>query len=414
MRCATAARWPRVARLEQMLLLFVIFIFVLLHVQFFVRNIFFGVDESTFFTFTVRYIFERDIAIASLWFSIICTAAFALGYWAAYGKRQPVKLGDAFAAHKRSPTPLGALAAAGMLQVVAGLYVVVTSRFQYQAIAETLESSGFMFELRVLYLVLLSHLMLNVPLADILQLRRYRSVLYVLGGYIVSTLLLQQRSRLFEVAAITLFTQLMWAGDKVKLKYFAVVGLALLAPNVIVLGRLGWPENFSALVDGLFSFEYTILFNNLLSAAIDAGPQTAGGFTFTPSLGLMLPSPIRALFGIDVQKSEYYGDLADIAQIKNGGFSLLAEMFTNFGWASPLVLLGLGLMIGRFNRSVSRVGRVSVMAAAAPLFYTAFILAFRNDFGVFLKYVLQLLVVAAILHASIGAPVRRKAVHAKA
>jgi len=386
-----------------MLLAFVLLILVLLHIQFFVRHILFGTDEVTYFIFTIRYMFDHNVAVASLQFAVACTGAFALGYLVAHrmgrvGLRgwTPPTAGTGYA------LPLWPLVTAGLLQVVAAFSIVIQSGFTYQLIAEQLEQASFIFELRVVYLLLLSHLLLNVRLRALLTSRRYRAARAITYLYIVTALLMQARSRVFEVAAVLAFAQLMWEGDQLRLKYFSLLGVALIAPNIIVLGRLGWPQDFATLVDGIFSFEYTVLFNNLLSAAIEAGPNVHGAYTFTSSLGLLLPSPIRSLFGIEIVKSDYYSDLAEAADIRNGGFALLAELFTNFGWGAIWVLCALGALVGFLNARALRVGHAVMLTSVAPLLYTAFILAFRNDLGVFIKYAIQLLIIAMTMHLMVN------------
>lgn len=384
-----------------MLLAFVLIILVLLHVEFFVKNIFFGTDEVNFFGFRIRYLFDQDIAIASLAFSVACILAFASCYLLTQRLARDSSTRLPPAGPAIYPLPLWPLIAAGMLQVIAAFAIVIQSGFVYQLIAEQLEQSGFVLELRVIFLLLLSHLLLNVRLRELMTSPRFKRARVVTYLYILASLLLQARSRVFEVAAVLAFTQLMWQGDRFRFRYLAFVGLALIAPNIIVLGRLGWPDDFSTLVDGIFSFEYSVLFNNLLSAAIDAGPNVNEPFTFTASLSLLLPSPIRSLLGITVVKSGYYEDLAQAADIRNGGFSLLAELFTNFGWYALWVMAAMGAVTGYLNVRAKRVGRANMLISMAPLFYTAFILAFRNDLGVFLKYIVQLFVIALIMSSFI-------------
>jgi hypothetical protein len=395
-----------------MLLVFVLLIIVLLHIQFFVRNILFGTDEATFFIFTIRYLFDEDIARASLHFASACAGAFALCYFVAH------HLGR-IGSHRWPPPPRGSgyalpmwpLVASGLLQIMAAGLIIVQSGFAYQRIAEQLEQAGFVLELRVVFLLLLSHLLLNVRLGEVMRSPRFKAARSITYWYIAAALLMQARSRVFEVAAVLAFTQLMWHGDKLRLKYFVFLGLALVAPNIIVLGRLGWPQDFATLIDGVFSFEYTVLLNNLLSAAIDAGPSVGEPYTFASSLGLLLPSPIRSLFGMAVVKSDYYLELAQAANIRNGGFALLAELFTNFGWNATWVLGGMGGLIGFLNARALRVGRATMMTSAAPLLYTAFILAFRNDLGVFIKYAIQLLVIAGLMNLLIRATVPPRREH---
>jgi len=382
-----------------MLLAFIVLILVLLHVQFFVRNILFGTEEVNFFVFTIRYLFNEDVARASLYFSTACTVAFAVCYLLAHrlGRgRAPRPMIDPSG---RTPykLPLWPLISMGLLQVVATFKFVIQAGFDYHVIAEQFEQGAFVLELRVIYLLLLSHLLLNVPLREIRRSPHFKLVRVITYLYILASILMQARSRVFEVGALICFSHLVWHGDKLKVRYFAVLGVALLLPNIIVLARLGWPSDVVTVIDGIFSFEYTVLFNNLLSAAIDAGPNVNQPYTFTPSLGLLLPSPVRTLLGMAIEKSDYYSELAETANIRGGGFSLLAELFTNFGWETVWVLGGVGALLGFLNARAMRVGRASMMTSAAPLIYTAFILAFRNDLGVFIKYSIQLLVIALIM-----------------
>lgn len=382
-----------------MLLAFIIFIIALLHIQFFVRNIIFGTEEVSFFTFTIRYLFERDVVIASLYFACGCAIAFAVGYL--MSKRPRVsKFRSVYAGNlnARYTLPLWPLIFTGILQIVPSIGLMFESGLNYQLIAEVQQKSGFIFELRIVFLLLLSHLMLNIKLSELISRKRYRTARKVVYIYIIIAFLLQARSRVFEVGVVLAFSHLMWDGDKLRLKYFLILVGALILPNIIVLGRLGWPEDLKTAFDGIFSFEYTVLFNNILSAAIVNGPNSGGSFTFTPSMGLLIPSPLRALFGIDIVKSDYYVDLSEVANVGGGGFALLAELYSNFGWFTLLVLFAIGLLIGYMNKRASCVGRVNLVASAAPLLYSAFILAFRNDLGVFIKYGLQLFVVTMIMH----------------
>ena len=376
--------------------MFILLIIVLLHIQFYVRNILFGTDEATFFTFTIRYLFDKDVALNSLYFAVSCAVAFAIGYLMAHRVARPKRI-FALPTQTNYSLPLWPLVSAGLLQIFASFSVAIQTGFVYQRIAEHMEEAGFVFELRVVFLLLLSHLLLNVRLSEVLSDRRYRFARIITYSYIVAALLLQARSRVFEIGAVVAFTHLMWNGDRLRLRFFVAVGAALIVPNIIVLGRLNWPGDISTLINGIFSFEYTVLFNNLLSASINAGPNVNEAYTFTPTLGLLLPSPVRALLDIEVVKSEYYLELSKAANIENGGFSLLGELYTNFGWSAPFVLAAMGGAIGFLNAKAKRVGRVSILISAAPMLYTAFILAFRNDLGVFIKYSVQLIIIALVL-----------------
>jgi hypothetical protein len=385
-----------------MLLFFIFFIFFILHIQFLLRNLLIGTDEGTFFFWTIKYLFDRDVTQLSLLFTILCAIGFAIGYLLLYHKKKIFLVNCPTAVvFKHCSNEIYILNLAGVVQVLFGLMQLWSTGLSYQEMAEAKMDSGFVFELRISYLLLLAHLLLNVPWTQLIKRRELRTVRWVLVAYLIITVLGQARSALFEIAAVVIITQLMWVGDKVKFKYVLFVVGALLVPNLIVLGRLGAIDDLSMLIDGVFSFEYSILFNNMLSAVIDRGVNINSELSFVPSLLLIIPSPIRAIFGLTVDKSGYYADIAAVSGVANGGFSLLAEMYSNFGWYAPLVFGAIGLILGIVFSKAAKVGNVGFVGATAPLLYVAFVLAFRNDFGVFLKYVVQLFLIAFIFHLAL-------------
>jgi hypothetical protein len=381
-----------------MLLFFVLFIFFILHIQFLLRNIFFGLDELTYFQFIIKFGFDREIAIQSLNFTLACALCFAFCYKLFYRKHRRFIVGTSEQVFRVSRIKLLLINGMGLMMIIYMLALIGLSNFDYGAMTLMRESSGFIFELRVIFLLLISHILLNLPWKEALLLKELRAARWIVLTYLICTLIFQARSAVFELVAVVAFTQLMWAGDKVKFKYVVFVFGAMLVPNLIVLGRLGMPDDFGELIDGLFSFEYSILINKFLSAAIYLGSEVNGEASFIPSLMLLIPSPLRDLLGVAVIKSSYYADVSAAADARGGGFSLLAEMFSNFGWYAPLVFGAIGLILGIVFSKAEKVGNVGFVGATAPLLYVAFVLAFRNDFGVFLKYVVQLFLIAFIFH----------------
>lgn len=382
-----------------MLLFFILFIFFILHIQFLLQNILLGLDKLSYFEFTIKYGFDREVAIQSLFFSIACAFGFAVCYKMFYRKRRRVSVdtkGDVNFKFLRGE--LLSLNIIGIILIAYMLIVVELAGFDYNAMTQIREVSGFIFELRMIFLLLLSHILLNLPWRKVFLLRKLKYSRIIVFIYFICTLLFQARSATFEIVAVVAFAYLMWVGDRVKLKYIVIVFVAMLVPNLIVLGRLGVPENIEDLIRGIFSFEYSIIINNFLSAAIVSGINEVNEFTFTSSLLLLIPSPLRDLLGVFVVKSDYYGVIASAAEVSGGGFSLLAEMFSNFGWYAPLVFGAIGILLGRMFSRAARVGNVDLISATAPLLYVAFVLAFRNDFGVFLKYVVQLFLIAFLFN----------------
>lgn len=380
-----------------MLLFFVMFIFFIFHVQFLLKNIFLGVEEARFFDFTISYQFGHDIALQSLVFTLACAGSFAICYRLLYRTRKNMSdnLGDVdLRGCRRELLWLNAMG----LGMVAYIFVLGgLTGFSYGPMTQLREEYGFVFELRMIYLVLLAHLLFNVPWRQFLSRPELKSARAVFGLYFIALLLFQSRSAVFELAVVVIFPLLMWTGDRVKLKYLLLVCGLLLVPNVIVLGRMGIPDDPYELIDGLFSIEYTVLLNKFLGAAIETGYGAKDGLSFLPQLALIIPSPLRSLFGITAVNTDYLSGLSDAAEVYGGGFSLLAQTYTDFGWFSPLVFGLFGLLIGRVNSRAAQVGRVKLVYATAPLLYAMFLLTLRNDLGVFIKYTVQLFAISFLL-----------------
>ena len=104
---------------------------------------------------------------------------------------------------------------------------------------------------------------------------------------------------------------------------------------------------------------------------------------------------------IIINNSEYFSTLTDLSGVNGGGFSLLAQFYTDFGWWTLLVMFILGAFIGRKIGNAGHVGFVSIRNSVGPLIFAAFLLSLRNDFAVFLKYTIQVLIISYFLNACI-------------
>ena len=188
----------------------------------------------------------------------------------------------------------------------------------------------------------------------------------------------------------------MWNKDKIRFKYIVALCFLIFIPNILVMARMGVPDNISELIDGIFTVEYSILLNNYLGSVIfyEIHNET---YSFLPQVWLIFPSWIRLFFDIEVGKIEYFTQVANLAKVSGGGFSLIAQMYSDFQWKAPLVFLVAGLLIGWLNKGAYKVGSVSLFYASAPLVYSMFILSLRNDFGVMFKYMIQIMVLAMVL-----------------
>ena len=380
-----------------MLLFFVLFIFFVFHIQFLLKNIFLGVEDANFFMFVMHYPFDRQIAIQSLWFVLACAGGFWVGYKLVYRSDHRSGLSDKNFDFRKWRNELRVLNFMGIVMIFyIGILGGVTG-FSYGPMTMLRESYGFIFELRMVFLLLLSHLLLNISWREFLKKPELKMSRTILAAYFFGLLIFQARSAIFELGVCILIPLLMWAGDKVRVKYVLTLLVLLIVPNIIVLGRMGVPEDPYELLDELFSIEYTMILDKFLGAAIETGFRAKEALSFLPQIGLILPSPLRNLLGVQATNTDFIMELSESAEVYGGGFSFVAQMYSDFGWFAPMVFCLLGLLIGRMNYQASKVGRVKLIYATAPLLYSIFILTFRNDFGVFLKYTIQLFVVAAIL-----------------
>lgn len=379
-----------------MLLLFVVIIFFLLHIQFLLRNLLLGIDEIQFFDFVITYPFDRTVAFESLLFSALCTLAFSLGYLGAKKVTASSILSKTSVPSLPSHSVLLLANLSSLIPIGYMLGIGFSTGFDYGAMVAIRESGTFILELRMIFVLLLSYILLNSGVKNFFRLSYFKSTRWILYVYVLSSFLFQARSVSFEILAVILFAHIVWQKDRIRPAYIIAIIGSLLIPNIIVMGRLGIPGDPEKFLSSLFSFEYSVLINKFLSAAIESGVQV-DKYSFAPTLQLILPSPIRDALGWSVQKADYYDEISGLAGITSGGFSLLAEMYSNFGWNSLIVFLGAGAVMGYLNSKAMRIGRISLPVAVAPMLYASFILTFRNDLGVFLKYNIQIFIVACML-----------------
>jgi len=385
-----------------MLLLFIIFVFYMMHIHFLLRNIFGDVSGGHFFNLYVPYTFSRDVALETLVFSVSCAVAFVIGYIfsnCALDKRS-AKSGMKLISEKYLNESIRYVNIFLALQIGLGLYAICVAGLNYSAIHHLKLSMTFVFESRMVTLLLVSFVYLNTPPQEWLKEKRLRLTAILLALYFIISVLSQSRSVVFECAAVIGFCWLMWHGNKVKIRYLVILLFAILVPNLIVLPRFGGALDRQTKIAGIFSFEYTVLMNNTVSSAIanNHPPLLVDFFISIPSL--LIPSPLRNVLGTGITGGvapDYFEFIVEDARISGGGFSLLAEMYMNLGWWGILMFVFLGFLIGKFIKGASRVGGVDLLYAAAPLMYAQFIITLRNNFTTFAKYSIQAILVAMIM-----------------
>src|SRR5580658_5727257 len=174
-----------------MLLFFILFIFVILHIQGLVRFVFFGTSETTYYYFTTSYLYSRTVAIQSLLLALACAGAFAAGYKLFYRKQKVAKVDPAVEVDLKPYRVLLALfAVTGMVQILTMFVLAIISRLDYGTIIVIKFDHPFPFQSRVFFLVLLAYMLLNIPPKQIWARRDLRLVRWITLIYMVFTVLL--------------------------------------------------------------------------------------------------------------------------------------------------------------------------------------------------------------------------------
>jgi hypothetical protein len=375
------------------LIFFIFYVVFILHINFLLRNILLGHESDNFFNFVMTYNFSPEVSLISLEFVTLCMLSFYLAYTLIY--RQRNKFIDQSSLYIGKNTTFITSVSAFMMASYL-VYVSYKSGFNYGSITQFRAQNSFIFELRAVYLLLLSFHLLNIPISQIIKEKKYAFFRFSFIFYGIALLFFQARSAMFEVFVIFIYSYLMWNKDKIRFKYIVALCFLIFIPNILVMARMGVPDNISELIDGIFTVEYSILLNNYLGSVIfyEIHNET---YSFLPQVWLIFPSWIRLFFDIEVGKIEYFTQVANLAKVSGGGFSLIAQMYSDFQWKAPLVFLVAGLLIGWLNKGAYKVGSVSLFYASAPLVYSMFILSLRNDFGVMFKYMIQIMVLAMVL-----------------
>jgi len=384
-----------------MLLTIILFLFYVLHIHFMLKNIFWNVGGAYFFTYYTPYRFSRDVAMETFIFCVSCAIAFVIGYILSKCvlEKHSVESGRKLISEKYIYKSILYLNIFLALHIVLDLYALCIAGFNYSTIFNLRISMSFLFESRMLVFVLLGFVYLNKPPEAWLFEKRLRFTAILLALYFIISVLMQSRSVVFECMAVIGFCWLMWKGNKIKIKYLVILLCAIPLANLIVLPRL--PDmDWQTTIAGIFSFEYAVLINNIVSSAIASNhpPLLTDFFIATPLR--IIPSPLRNLLEIGLpigSGGNYWQTVIGNAGVYGGGFSLLGEMFGNLGRWGISMFLFLGFLIGKLIKGASRVGSVSLLYATAPLIYAHFMMAFRNDFGTFAKASIQIILIAIIM-----------------
>ena len=365
----------------------------MLHVNFLLKNIFLGRESAQFFNQTMTYNFDVATSILALQFVMLCMLGFYLGYKIIYR-------GNNFTYHNNSiyitRTTTSVTAASSVFIILYVLYAGYVSGFNYGLMHQFRSQNGFIFELRAIYLVLLSFHLLNIPIRILVKEKRYRWLRVTFVLYCIALISFKARSPMFEVFVVFLYSYAMWKKDKFKFKYVLVFSALLIFPNLLVMLRMSAAEDWQTFIASLFYFEYGTLLNNFLGAVIFYEVENEYA-SFASQIQLIVPSILRDLFEFTQPNYDYINRVSNLAEVSGGGFSLIAQVYSDFKFNSFFIFFLIGLVIGWLNKKASNIGRVHLFYAISPLIYSMLILSLRNDFGVFFKYSIQIMILGLIL-----------------
>jgi hypothetical protein len=375
-----------------MLILVIIFVFFILHIQFLLEVILWGRRDFSFFFWDFSYPYSDQIAIKSLIFVFCCLFSFLFGYFLLHKKRI-INIRNSISNIGKSKSIFDITLFFYIAFILLGGYIIISSNFSYAKIVKLRERLNFLFELRIIPLLLTSYIMMNSRPRD-WKGRRFKKIKNVLILYGIMLMLLQTRSIAFEFGILLAYYWIRLINDRFKIRYILYFYLISLIPNIILLFRIdGLDLTDINTYSKIFTYEYSLLFNNILSEVISNVHVMQFGKTLSDVGGLLVPSFLRNIFGIKLNTDDIRTEIAHDAGVFGGGFSLLAEFYLNFGYISILLFLLLGILLSFLNNKILYKNRVSMIYAATPLFYSCFLVGFRNGLNIFIKQIIQLFII---------------------
>jgi hypothetical protein len=379
-------------------------IFLLLYV-FFILHLVFAIDYllnkdsaliQNFFGTTLEVKHSYETIDNTVMFIIICFLALLIGL--AMGRR----LASRIRVYRKTQINFHLVSVSISVYLVFfilfGLAGIIKNGFNYHQLVAYREAFNILFEFRIVGHLLISNFILSGKRFTNFQ-------VFLLFLYIFILVAFQARSTIMEFVLIFGLSFVILKRDKIKMNYILIlISLSLLLPNLFVIVRY-WPLPFEEVVSNFFKFEYKLLFNLILIEAIDAYNEVMllGDTFLSSTFSLLVPSFLRGIFDITIVKSDIYADLSRDAGILGGGFSLLGELFINFGWYSWIYFMLNGFVLSYWRGKLLKQcaffkESVNFMQSGYALFLAATILSFRNDLGVYMKYIFQLLIVMLILN----------------
>lgn len=373
----------------------IIFLFYMLHIQFLVNYLLTGNDVHTFFGWKLVYCYSEEIAEKALLFTLLSLLMFVFGYIFGQKKKiinkKKVIIGNSI---------IRITEIFYLISILSLLYVIIKGGFEYSNMTIVREQINFIFELRMISNVLLLYMLFNSDLSE-LRNRKFKFVKKIIFVYVLLIFFIQARSLVFEILAIFSIYYIKIKNIKVEFKYIVLLFIISVLPNIIVIFRLDDSQlDFSSIetYQNIFTYEYSLLFNNILSEVISNKHVYIEHDNFLiNALILLVPSFLRDKLALTVDDS-FNISIANDAGVTGGGFSLLGQLYLNFGYWSVLYWLIMGYLFGRVFKKLYMERSSSVFIAIIPLVYVYFVLSFRNDLYIFLKQIVQLYMIALFLN----------------
>jgi hypothetical protein len=342
----------------------------------------FGIDSQQFAGGTIKFIFDTEHVYSILRLSAVSIFAMFLAFVT------PIKF--VFPDHRINRKGVQAgfyIFAIPLLLFV--FYKVTTSGFNYGIMATEREKYNFLIELRVIpYLLFIQHASQRHISTSL-----FFKIIAIVALF--SLIFFQARSILFEIFLIIACLHFRQTGDNFRLKYYLVPFLLIPISNISVAIRSGY--TFDRYVEEAFKFEYLIIFNNIVAASFEYSMQDKLSWVMERA-SLMLPSPLRSILGMGNPSNNMFLDVSSSANLTAGGFSYLANAYIIFGYYSFVFLYVIYLILEIFRRNFIRYKVDNYLAYAFPIILSYFILAIRNDMGVLVKQLLQIIMLALIMN----------------
>ncbi|SPY70819.1 Uncharacterised protein [Providencia alcalifaciens] len=368
------------------------FAFFLLHILSYFYWLYNGNLDYIFFGSLIKYPYSDQIIKETYIFNLMIFLSYLLGVFSAKSFYKTKKVS------KVTVSPLNETSFSRIL--ISLLYVFIIINFSvflsswgnYASINKIKESYNFIFELRVLINILFLFIILNH-----IKMSTHLKILTLF--YFFSICVLQARSVIFEFIFIVAIPFLITR--KINLKIFLFLCITPFIPNLIVAFRFINTYSITEIISYLFSFEYLTLFNLIVSEAIlkySDMHEFLLGSSYSNSIALVIPSFIRDIFDISINHNVEIDAVRYSAGVHGGGFSLIGELFMNFGYYSVIFVFLYSIIINsilyRIVWKYSLYMKVSFIECIVPLILIMTILSLRNDTAPLIKYTIQLLIIS--------------------